>query len=67
MNDYIDFILFAYEIDEHNETEAPHHIDLIAYILECLTFEDNNDEFYHAVDNYIVDNGIDIKLKSVED
>ena len=67
LNDYIDFILFAYEIDEHNETEAPHHIDLIAYILDCLTFEDNDDEFYHKVDNYIVDNEIDIKLKPVEE
>ena len=61
------FILSAYDIDEHNKAEAPHNIDLIAYILECLTIEDNDDEFCHAVDNYIMDNGIDIKLKSVEE
>ena len=60
---YIDFILSAYEINEHNKAEADHHIDLVAYILECLTTEHNDDEFYHAIDNYILDNEIDIKLK----
>lgn len=64
---YIDFILSAYEIDEDNKAEAPHDIDLVAHILDCLTFLHNDDEFYHAVDNYILDNGIDIKLRSVEE
>ena len=67
LQDYIDFILSTYEIDEHNKTESPHDINLVAHIIKCLTFEDNDDEFYHAVDNYIVDNGIDIKLKPVEE
>ena len=66
LQDYIDFILSPYEIDEHNRAEASHNIDLVAYILECLTIEHNNDEFYHRVDNYIMDNGINIKLRSVE-
>ena len=67
LNDYIDFILSAYEIDEHNKAEASHDIDLVAHILECLTTEHNDDEFYYAIDNYIVDNNIDIKLKPVEE
>ena len=67
LNDYIDFILSAYEIDEHNETKAPHDTDLVAYILECLTVEHNDDEFFHRIDNYIADNEVDIKLKSVEE
>ena len=67
LNDYVDFILSAYEIDEHNKTESPHDIDLVAYILECLAIEHNDDEFYHRVDNYITDNDIDIKLKPVEE
>ncbi len=36
LNDYIDSILSAYEIDEHNKAEAPHDIDLVAHILECV-------------------------------
>ena len=67
LNDYVDFILSAYEIDEHNKAEAPHDIDLVAYILECLTIEHNDDEFYHAIDNYIEDNAINIKLKQLEE
>ncbi len=67
LNDYIDLILSAYEIDEHNDPEAAHQFDLVAYILECLTFEDDDDEFYRSIDNYIVDNGIEIKLKLAEE
>lgn len=67
LNDYIDFILSAYEIDEHNKAEAPHDIDLVAYILECLAIKHNDDEFDHRVDNYIMDSGIEIKLKPVEE
>ena len=67
LNDYVDFILSAYEIDEHNKAEASHDIYLVAYILECLEIEHNDDEFYHRVDNYIEDNGIEIKLKPVEE
>ena len=64
---YIDFILSAYDIDEHNKAETPHDTDLVAYILECLTTEHNDDEFYHRVDNYIEDKGIEIKLKPVKE
>ena len=67
LQDYIDFILSPYEIDEHNRAEASYDIDLVAYILECLTLEHNDDEFYHRVDNYILDNKIDIKLKPIEE
>ena len=67
LQDYIDFILSAYEIDEHNKAEAPHDIDLVAYILECLAIKHNDDEFDHRVDNYIMDSGIEIKLKPVEE
>ena len=67
LQDYIDFILSAYEIDEHDKAEALHNTDLVAYILECLAIEHNDDEFYHRVDNYIMDNRIDIKIKPVED
>ena len=66
LQNYIDFILSAYKIDEHNKAEASHDIDLVAYILECLTLEHNDDEFYHRVDNYILDNKIEIELRSVE-
>ena len=31
LDDYIDFILSAYEIDEQNKAEASHDIDLVGY------------------------------------
>ena len=67
LNDYTDFIFSAYKIDEHNGTEASDDLNLVAYILECLRLEHNDDEFFHRVDNYILDNEIDIKLKPVEE
>ena len=66
LNDYTDLIFSAYEINEHNGTEAPHDLNLVAYILKCLTLEHNDDEFFHKVDNFILDYEIDIKLKPVE-
>ena len=65
LNDYTNFIFSAYKIDEHNGTEAPDEINLVAYILECLGHEHNDDEFFHKVDNFILDHEI-INLKPVE-
>ena len=63
---YTNVTIREFEVDELTDAQ-PIPFELVAYILECLEIEHNDNEFYHRVDNYIMDNGIDIKLKPVEE